>query len=461
MNLLCSPESITVPNALWRYRDVVQCGLATIERRNAGGPGTAFHPGFRLPETSDRLERFFSPSRLTLGQLGDYRGRRLALLDLTGNPRTRTTKTFASLVIVARLVHHVQETGRAGMVLTPTSGNKGTALRDAVLCAIEQGLVDPDLLQITVVVPAAARAKLWSSPMDREPRLRARNPVAVYRGAERAGVKQLARAVADEYGPVLRERASVDLWYTLDLDNYIAGDVVRAAFEQEVFPPGGGGRLHVHAVSSAYGLLGHSFGRSLLGDTAGSGRSEPRYFLVQHLETPDMVLSLYFDSPSRDNLPPYRLDRGGLYRQNENPHFPCTTFAVDECIDPTFYTRQPPTSDAMNRLIRTNGGGGIVVSLHECLHRYSEVGALLQRAAVELPRDPRKLREWSLVMAMTGVLNAIDRGLVDDDDVLVHGSGSYADDDFEVIPESHLCSAGDVDSLGRIVSDSALTGVPS
>jgi hypothetical protein len=38
-------------------------------------------------------------------------------------------------------------------------------------------------------------------------------------------------------------------------------------------------------------------------------------------------------------------------------------------------------------------------------------------------------------MALTGVLNGIDRGLVSEDDILVHGSGSYQAADFEPIPD--------------------------
>lgn len=431
----------SVANSLWRYYDAVQDGLGVIRRERSGGHG--FRPDHRLPDRSAALERFFDASRLRLGSMGRYRGSRLMLLDLMGNRRTRTTKTFASLVIVARLVRHVREAGRLAVIVTPSSGNKATALRDAVLRAYEHGLAAAGELRIVAVVPDASRRKLWSSPLDADPLLRARNPVAVVGGEDRPRVKELALAAAERCGAELR---GADLWYSLDLGNYLAGDAVRALFEQEVAPPGPDGRLHVHAVSSAYGLLGHSFGRRLAGGTG----PPPRYLLVQHMETPDMVLSLYHGSTSREHLPRYRRE-AGLYRQTDDPRFPATTFDVDECLDPTFYTRLPPTSPEMNRLIRDQGGGGIVVSLHECLQRYGEVGELLAAAGVDLPRDPRRLREWSLVMAVTGVLNALDRGLVAGGDVLVHGSGSYADGDFTPLAANRLCRAADVDDVCRLV----------
>ncbi len=68
-----------------------------------------------------------------------------------------------------------------------------------------------------------------------------------------------------------------------------------------------------------------------------------------------------------------------------------------------------------------------------------------------LPADPRAVREWSLVMAMTGVLNAIDRGLVDERDILVHGSGSYAAGDYVPLSVRDMWPVEDRASLGDIV----------
>jgi hypothetical protein len=448
--------SITIQDVLYRYYDLIQHGMQVIEEeRPASSSDRPFDPGYRLPPRSDGLRRLFAPSRMTLAPLGEYRGKQLCLLDLMGNPRTRTTKTFASLVIVARLVRHVRDTAEPALIVTPSSGNKATALRDAVLCAIEAGLVRSDELQIAVAVPEAARDKLWSSPMATSSDLRGRNPVATYSGAERDGVKALALAAAETCAPRLRDAARTNVWYTLDIDNYRAADLVRAAIEEDFMPPARSGRLHVHAVSSAYGLLGHHFGRRLLARSTNGPPS--RYFLVQHLETPDMVLSLLFGSPSRDNMPTYRRrDGDGLHVQTENPHFPAATSDVEECLDATFYTRRPPTSGQMNAIIREQGGGGIVVSRHECLQRYSDIGALLARGGIDLPKEPSRIREWSLVMAMTGILNAIDRGLVEEDDILVHGSGSYSTDDFEPIPTQAVRPVADVADLCRVITAAVL-----
>ncbi|HEX9993858.1 MAG TPA: DUF6002 family protein [Acidimicrobiales bacterium] len=431
MSLLAAAGEATVVNVLDTYRAEVQQSLDDAARsRPAGGD---FDPGWDLPEDGEALRRFWSVAEMAAVDLGTYLGRRLTLLDLMRNPGTRTTKTLASLVMVARAAAFVRRTGEPVMIVTPSSANKATALRDAVLRAVESGLVTPDELRIAIVVPAASTGKLWGSALCDDPELAARNPVFVHGGPERAGVKAVAREFVDRHAGEVLDRCGVHLWYTLDLANYMVADATRALFERDAMPaPPDGGRLHAHAVSSAFGLLGHHLGHT----SFCAGRPDPRYFLVQHLDTPDMVLSLYTGSTSRQGIPAYDYDEtSGLYRQDADPHFPALTFDPDETLETTFYTHQPPTSEEMNRLIRSRGGGGIVVSLAECLRRYGEVRRLLGLAGVAVPADPRRVREWSLVMAVTGVLNAIDRGLVPDgDDVLVHGSGCYADDQYEPIP---------------------------
>ncbi|MFD9905846.1 DUF6002 family protein [Streptomyces sp. NPDC059063] len=436
---------VVIDNVLTRYGTHIRSALSELPSPPAG----EFGPGNDLPPDSQELSRYFSAATLAFADLGTYEGKRIRLLDLMRNPRTRTTKTFASLPIVARAVEHIRRTGERVMLLSPSSGNKATALRDAVLRAHESDLATPEQLSILVVVPGASRDKLWSSPLSDDELLHSRNPVAVHDGADRADVKPLARALIDGYAGTLRERCGVNLWYTLDINNYKAADIVRAYAERDVLPPAAG-RLHVHAVSSAYGLLGHDLGARRL---AAEGRGEPsaHYFLVQHLDTPDMVLSLHFGSHSRTNLPAYRYDeRTGLHHQDSDPRFPATAFDPGENLDPTFYTRTPPTSQEINPLIHARGGGGIVVSLPECLERYPRLRAALAPAGIVLPADPRELREWSLVMAMTGLFNAIDRGLVAEDDILVHGSGSYHQGDFVPLAPDRLTPVADVEELAEI-----------
>jgi hypothetical protein len=296
-------------------------------------------------------------------------------------------------------------------------------------------------------VPAGARAKLWHSDLDADDDLRVRNPLAVYPGADPATVKALAAGAAGAVAGKLLEEYNTLLWPTLHLDNYRTADAVRAFAEQDMLPPSTG-RTHAHAVSSAFGLLGHQLGVQL---RAASGAA-PSYLLVQHLNTPDMVVSLR-GTP----VPGFRRDADSdLYRQNADPHFPAVTETPEENLDPTFYTRQPATSAAMNEIIGRDGGDGIVVSRWECLQRYDEIRDQLFTADVQLPADPADLREWADVMVMTGVLNAIDRGLLDPArEIVVHGSGSYSTADFDSIPDDHLVPCSSAEDLVRLVLDAA------
>jgi hypothetical protein len=443
---------VVVRNALLRYEAEIRAVLAALD--GPAEPGQRFEAAYALPPPSAQLAGFFDASDIAVADLAVYAGRRLRLLDLMRNPRTRTTKTFPSRVIVARAVEHIRRTGERVMIVSPSSGNKATALRDAVLAAHEAGLATADQLAILVVVPATSRGKLWSSPLSADADARWRNPVAVYAGPRPDEVKALAAGLVDGLGPSLYQRCGIRLWYTLALDNYRVADIVRAYVEHDCLPEAER-RLHVHAVSSAFGLLGHDLGARRL---AAAAHCTPtaRYFLVQHLDTPDMVLSLHFGSAARQSLPAYEFDpAAALYRQDADPRFPGTTSAPDEVLDPTFYTRQPATSAEMTALIRARGGGGIVVSRHECLQRYPLLRRMLAPAGCVLPADPADLREWSLVMALTGVLNGIDRALVDSDDILVHGSGSYQAADFDPIPDPGLATVRDAGDLAELAASAA------
>ncbi|MFF0156157.1 DUF6002 family protein [Streptomyces sp. NPDC005263] len=415
----------------------------------ATSTSAGFAPRWELPEPSPALERFFAPSTVSAHELGRRTGVSIGLLNLMHNPRTRTTKTFASLIIVARAVAHIRRTGEAIMIVTPSSANKATALRDAVLRAHETGLATEEELRIVSVVPSVSAAKLWDSPLTREGGVRRANPVAVLRADDPGHVKHLARTVVDEEAEALFAAAGIRLWHTLDLANYMVADAVRALFERDSLPHRP--RIHAHSVSSAFGLLGHFHGQQWH-----TGREWPAegagYFLVQHLGTPDMVASLYHD---RFDYRPRWRNSGGLVVQDEDPRFPFAAYAPDEQLDPTFYTRTPATSPRMNEIIRRQGGGGIVVSLAECLERYPAIRELLAPHEVELPADPRRLREWSLVMALTGVLNAIDRGLLTHSEVLVHASGSYHTGDFRPASFDHLTPVDSVDDLRALVRRAA------
>jgi hypothetical protein len=434
------------PAALAHYAGELRRILAAAA---PAAPPAGFAPRWDLPEPGPALERFFAPSTISAHQLGQRAGTDIGLLNLMHNPRTRTTKTYASLVIVARAVAHIRRTGERIMIVTPSSANKATALRDAVLRAHETGLASEEELRIVSVVPSVSAAKLWDSPLTREAELRRANPVAVLNSGEPGHVKQLARAVVDEESEALFTERGIRLWHTLDLGNYMVADAVRALFERDSLPSRP--RVHAHSVSSAFGLLGHFHGQQWH-----TGREWPAegagYFLVQHLGTADMVASLYHD---RFDYRPRWTSRGGMVVQDEDPRFPSAAYAPDEQLDPTFYTRTPATSPRMNEIIRRQGGGGIVVSLAECLERYPVIRELLAPHDVTLPADPRRLREWSLVMALTGVLNAVDRGLLTHPEVLVHASGSYHTGDFRPAAADHLTPVDSVDDLRVLVRTAA------
>ncbi|MFJ7494917.1 DUF6002 family protein [Streptomyces sp. NPDC097727] len=416
-------------------------------------PG-AFSPGFALPEPDADVHGFFEPARAQWRELGKYGGHRLVMLDLAGNPGTHTTKTFPSLLIVARAVEYIRRTGEPVMIFTPTSANKGTALRDAVARALAAGLATPDQLRIATLAPASGRSKLRAGSLTDDAELRARNPLMVYDGERAEDVKALARQFTDAYAADLKRRHGVNLWFSLDLRNYLVADTARAFFEQDADPTDAAGpRLHAHAVSSAFGLLGYHAGRDVL-EAAGAARpaSRPASLLVQHLGTPDMVLSLRRGSFDRAGLPGYERGGDGLWRQWADPHFPGVADEVDEILDPTFYTHRPATSPAMNDVISRHGGDGIVVSRRECLERYPALRELVADHPRPLPGDPRALREWSLVMALTGVCNAVDRGLVEaGSDVVVHGSGWYADDEVRTPAESALVPVSTVEDIAAAV----------
>jgi hypothetical protein len=85
-----------VPAALAHYdtelRDVLRATAA-----EARPDAAAFAPGWELPRPSPALDAFFAPSGISAHPLTEHQGRRVELLHLMHNPRTRTTKTYASL----------------------------------------------------------------------------------------------------------------------------------------------------------------------------------------------------------------------------------------------------------------------------------------------------------------------------------------------------------------------------
>ncbi len=357
------------------------------------------------------------------------------MLNLGSNPGTHTTKTFPSLLIVARAVEHIRRYGEPVIIFTPTSANKGTALRDAVHRTIACNLVSPDQLRVVVLAPQATAPKLRHSGLSANSMLATLNPVLVLDSPVPEDVKALGLRFVEEYAGEVFRKTGARVWYSLDLRNYLLADVARALFEHSVssLDTAERRRTHAHAVSSAFGLLGYHRGRQYLeANGVSSAARRPHTLLIQHLGTPDMVLDTRYGTFDPSNLPRHRLDPAtGRYHQDSDPHFPKVTDDPAETLDGTFYTHRPVTASVMTDIIKTHGGNGIAVSRHECEQRYPQLRDRLVSAGLVAPGDLADVREWSLLMALTGTLNAIDRGLVvPSHDVVVHGSGWYMASDY-------------------------------
>jgi hypothetical protein len=134
---------------------------------------------------------------------------------------------------------------------------------------------------------------------------------------------------------------------------------------------------------SAYGLLGYCSGVEVM-KHHGTQVATPSFLLVQHLATSDMVLHLLDGNFEGASAPRYTQTANGLWVQSESAHFPGATWSPDEVLEPTFYTHLPPTALEMTAQLRANGGSGIVVSLHECMQRYSECTQLLANTPASL-----------------------------------------------------------------------------
>lgn len=431
-----------------RYYDLIVKNSAKFEKPPTTGD---FEPSMRLPELDSRMVEFLSAATASMVDLGEYKGVPVRLLDLRRNPETQTTKTFASVLIVARAIRHIQETGKSIMLFSPSSGNKAIALRDAVTRALKAGLVEPHQLRIATLTPSQTVGKLRKSLLSEDPALRALNPIFVLDGS----VPEAVKAVGQEFKKQFKDIGdnSIELWHSLRLENYRFADQMRAFYDFEV---GFAGRtdvrtVHVHSVSSAYGLLGYYSGLQVLKES-GQIVADPAFLLVQHMATSDMVKHLLQNSFDDKVVPSYTPRADGIWTQSASPHFPQRTWAPHEVLEHTFYTQKPATADEMTGLIATHGGSGVVVSLLECIERYAECAKLLERSDVKLPADPRQLREWSLVMALTGTMNAIDRNLISGvDGYTIHASGSYSVEDYEPVPESWVHRVNDAQDMIRSV----------
>lgn len=435
--LTAAPPETFSGNLITDFYDRIRESAPVFDAENpAVRAGAA--PGFQFPDLTEEVAGFFGAAAARWQHLGSYGGHPVTLLNLAANPATQTTKTFASLLIVARAVEYIRRRGEPVIIFTPTSANKGTALRDAVQRALEAGLVSPRELRVVILVPGGSAGKLRRSRLSDEPELAALNPVLTLGSPVPEDVKAVGRDFASEYAGAVRRDAGALVWYTLDLSNYLIADMARAFFEHAAAPVDAAARprTHVHAVSSAFGLLGYHRGRQYLEDRGLSDPARrPASLLVQHLAAPDMVMHTRFGGFDAGRLPQYQRDAAsGHYRQDADPHFPYVTGDPAEVLDRTFYTRRPATAPAMSDIIAAHGGDGIVVSRAECAAREGQLREWLPAAGFGFPADWSAVREWSLAMALAGALNAADRGLVGaGHELVVHGSGWYLDSEYRPI----------------------------
>jgi hypothetical protein len=370
-----------------------------------------------------------------------------------GVHEARTSKAWASFLMVARAVTHILATGENVVLVTPTTGNRGVALRHAVARAHSLGIVNEQNLRIACLVPNANTYKVCDGPLSRTARLRALNPVFACDVADPAGVTNLGLAACEQISGRLADQG-IKTWYTVDIRNYLLADAVRAFVDWRIAPPlvTTGKRVHAHAVSNASGPLGYELGREVLAD-AGHPSDAPAYLIVQHLRTPDMVLDWRFGSTDRGNLPRYRPAAGGVgVVQAEDPHFPFFAGDAEEQIDPTFDTRAPATAPAMSSLLRARGRGGVVVSKRDCETRLPQTRRLCAQFGIHLPSDIGELREWSLVMTMTGVQVARERGIVEPtDEIILHASGSYVAGRHRALPNEWWVRTDNAETIAATI----------
>lgn len=424
------PVSNTVYNPLAKYYKGLQLAekflskqaLLNVERDDF----------FSLPALTEDYIKLFEHTKISIHSLNHYKNQSINLLNLMSDSDTNTTKSFASLLTVAKLINHIKTTNETMIILTPSSGNKAIAFRSAVARAITLGLVPKEKLRTFSIIPKRSQEKFRENILYQDKTLRELNPFFVFSGDEPEDVKQIAYSFYQKNAPTLINKG-IRLWYSLHINNYKIADTIRAFFDYEMFSFEENNTLfkdrwHTQAVSSAFGLIGYNLGCEVLAQQNLLSKADfPGYMLVQHMATPDMVLHLYNQSFSRSHCPKYTYsEQENLFVQHENPHFPYYTYDLDEILEPTFYTHKPATAGFMTGLINTYGGTGIVVSLAECIQKYPLIRRMLQEAGIYLPADFRKVQEWSSIMALTGVLNAIDRNLIPNEKLInLHASGFY------------------------------------
>ncbi|WP_431983471.1 DUF6002 family protein [Streptomyces qinglanensis] len=457
------PPGETAPwegRPLTDHWETVRALVRSAHSRPAGpAPGdgrdpAGFAPHGELPSLDGPLRGYLAAAGTRVTRLPDHRGVRWQLFDHCAAPEGRTVQDGA-LLLVARAAQHTRRTGRRIALLAPSSGNLANALRDALLRAHRYGLAHPDQVRVIALVPAASRHKVADSALARHPELRRRNPLVVQHGADPGSVHELAAAYCRAHVRALCTGTGTALWYVRDPVEHRAAAALRAFVERDALGAApAAGRVHAQAADTGSGLLGHRAGSALAAGAADA--AEPRPLLVQQPRTCGLVLHLLTGSCSREGAPRYRYDAARrLHHQppgSPDPHFPRTAHHPEEVVEPAFFTRAPGTAPEVSALLRAQGGTGIVVSRYECLARYPSLRALLGPAGVALPADPARLADWSLVMTLTGALNAAERGLLTAPEVVVHRTAAHSAADRTPVPGALARYADSADELHAVLT---------
>ena len=162
-------------------------------------------------------------------------------MDLTGNPGTHTTKTFA-------VDAHRRAGGRAhpayrrvDLHLHPHLGQQGDrpAGRGGPGVGGRAGQARPAV--VVVLAPASTAHKFRPDRLADDPALRPSTRCCGSPARAAEGVKPLGRAFVDEYAAEAHDKYGLNLWYSLDLRNYLVADAARAAFEADASPTSAAG----------------------------------------------------------------------------------------------------------------------------------------------------------------------------------------------------------------------------
>jgi len=191
-NIVYSTDVLLKPivnNPLLRYYKGIQLAEKLVQKqKDLNNPEEVCF--LKLPEITEKYIKFFEHSSVSRSNILVYKDHSIELLNLMSDHSTNTTKTFPTLLTVAKLIHHIEKTGETVIILTPSSGNKATAFRAAVEKAIEQKLVAAEKLRTITLIPRESVSKFRASKLYNDEKLNKLNPVFILSGNKSDDVKK-------------------------------------------------------------------------------------------------------------------------------------------------------------------------------------------------------------------------------------------------------------------------------